>query len=82
MEYHFEDIDFSIENNKFDFENRIIKPKLLKEPNESYLQFDYAIDLAKQIDLNKTNYIIVNGSFIFGDLIEQCLLKKIYMQNH
>jgi hypothetical protein len=66
--------DFSMESFAMDELNdtRYIKPPRGKERKESFLKYDHAVNLAKDLtpEFGGVNYVIVNGSFIFGDFIE------------
>jgi len=74
----FEGLEFSDLSIADNFDTRYIKPKLDKEIELKNLKFQYAVDLAKQITLDKNERIfaIVNGSFIFGDFLEALLVSK------
>ena len=60
------EIDFEL-----DFETRYIKPPKSKEITEINLKYANAEKLAKDIKINSGSryFVIVNGSFIFGDFI-------------
>ena len=54
-----------------------LQPKIQTENElDEFVTFKYAIDFAKQIDLSKRTFAIVNGSFIFGDFIEALLIEN------
>jgi hypothetical protein len=61
-------------------ESRYIKPRLKKEISERRLKYKYAEDLAKDIEISEDAryFVILNGSFIFGDFIEALLVEKNY----
>lgn len=63
--------DFEIDIEK-EFKTRYFKPALTKEISESYLKFSDAKMLSKHLKLSecKRYFVILNGSFIFGDFIE------------
>lgn len=60
------------------FKTRYIQPPLQKEVKEENLKYAYARDLAKRINLDGQSryFVVVNGSFYFGDFIEALLLEK------
>lgn len=59
-------------------ETRYIKPPLSIDIKEKFVKYSYAEKLAKDITLkeNERIYAIVNGSFVFGDLIEALAVTK------
>ena len=75
--------DFNTDINA-NFETRIIKPPKTKELQERYLQYDYAENLATDIDLkeNMRYFAFINGSFYFGDFIEALIIKKNLKVKH
>lgn len=62
----------------FDFETRYIKPPKTKEISEFNLKYSEAKKLAQNIKLNKKSryFVLINGSFIFGDFIEALILSN------
>lgn len=71
----FSDIEINL---SFDFESRYIKPPRTKEIKPSMIKYAYADKLAKDISLVKCceYHVVVNGSFIFGDLIESIVVNN------
>jgi hypothetical protein len=72
------DLDF---DNDFNLESRIIKPPLYKETKEYNLKYKYAQEIVENLGNLKEKdryYVIVDGSFIFGDLIESLIIDKKY----
>jgi len=65
----FSDIEIDID---LDFETRYLKPPKSKEISDIQTKYDNALKLAKDIKKLKDNryFVVVNGSFIFGDFIE------------
>lgn len=65
----FELAEFEISS---EFETRYIKPKLPIELPESAMKYENAEQLAKDVPIDKgtRHYVLINGSFIFGDYIE------------
>ena len=61
-------------------ETRYIKPRLKKEISERRLKYKYAEDLAREIEITEDAryFVMLNGSFIFGDFIEALLVEKNY----
>lgn len=70
-------MDFEVDLEK-DFETRYCKPPTTKDVPYNALKFSNATKLAKEIKIEKDsrNYVIVDGSFIFGDFIEALLVEK------
>jgi len=66
--------NFSIDKPKINtnFETRYIKPPYTPERSEIYAKYKYAEDLAKNVIIanGQRTFAIIDGSFIFGDLIE------------
>ena len=62
------------------FETRYIKPPLSIERSESYYKYDNALKLARDLTIKKNDryFVILNGSFIFGDFIEALITEKNY----
>ena len=58
------------------FDNRYCKPPKSKELPERRLKYAIAKDLALGIDLSERTYVIVNGTFVFGDFIEALIIEK------
>lgn len=56
--------------------SRYIKPKSDKELTYNKLKFKKAVDLAKNLDFKALDraFVVVDGSFIFGDFIEAFIL--------
>jgi len=83
IDFDFEGIEFdyfdSIEENLI--ETRYIKPKLLKPFNENAIKYAYAKDLANDICIEKNSryFVLLNGSFIFGDFIEAIIKKNNWL---
>ena len=69
------EVDFEVE-----FESRYIKPPKTKEITEHNLKYANAEKLAKDINITTDSryFVIVNGSFIFGDFIEALIIEKGY----
>ena len=69
------EVDFEVE-----FESRYIKPPKTKEIAEHNLKYANAEKLAKDINITTDSryFVIVNGSFIFGDFIEALIIEKHY----
>ena len=83
------DFDFEIDFEDFsdeeididlDFETRYIKPPLSVEIPEHNLKYANAEKLAQDLEMERGGryYVVVNGSFIFGDFIEALLVEKQY----
>lgn len=55
-----------------EFTSRYIKPKDPPHTEEKYLKYDYAEKLVNEIELHRNcrYFVIVNGTFYFGDYIE------------
>ena len=69
--------DFSFSDTNWEIESRYLQPKIKTEDEQDeFVNYKYAEDLAKNIDLNKKTFAIVNGSFIFGDFIEALLIEN------
>lgn len=70
-------MDFEVDLEK-DFETRYCNPPTTKDVPYNALKFSNAQKLAKEIKIVKDsrNYVIVDGSFIFGDFIEALLVEK------
>lgn len=68
------DLDLGLDNK---FESRYLKPKKYKELTEKQMKYEYAQELANDIIITKgsRHFVIVNGSFIFGDLFEALIVK-------
>jgi hypothetical protein len=69
--------DFEIDA-ELDFETRYIKPPKTKEIEEINLKYADAKKLAKdiQIKLNNRYFVVINGSFYFGDFIEALIVEN------
>ena len=59
-----------------EFTNRYIKPPISNEIPESLLKYSDALKLAKELKISRLDryFIIINGSFIFGDFIEALIV--------
>lgn len=70
-------IDIKINSN---FSTRYISPPQAMEINESYLKYQNAEKLAKDIEINKglRYFVIIDGTFYFGDFIEALIVKNNY----
>jgi len=71
--------DFSIDLDILnEFNNRYVKPPIAKEIKEKQVAYSHAKDLSKIVDLseNSRTFCTVNGSFIFGDLIEAIIAER------
>lgn len=70
-------MDFEIDLEK-DFETRYCKPPTTKDIPDHALKYSNAKKLAIDLEIKKgsRNYVIVDGSFIFGDFIEALLVEK------
>lgn len=67
------EIDFDSDTT---FETRYIKPPRTKQIAEKNLKYSNAEKLAKDIVIEKGSryFVVINGSFIFGDLIEAIIV--------
>lgn len=56
-------------------DSRYVKPRICRDVPANRLRFKNAVDLAKEINFNQHSryYVIVDGTFIFGDFIEAFL---------
>jgi hypothetical protein len=72
--------DFTLE--PMDIESRYIKPKIHRDIPEKQLLYEYAEELAKDIDLENRTYCILSGSFIFGDFIEALIYEHDLMVDY
>lgn len=79
------DFNFDVDLKNFDltvktraFQTRYINPPKSKDIPEHKLKYDYAADLARDIVVSKTGrvFVILAGSFIFGDFIEALCVEK------
>jgi hypothetical protein len=91
LNIEFDELDFNFEFdvNNFDLDNiinisenelRYIKPPLTNIKSK-YIKYQYAEDLAKvtKLQQNERLYVIVDGTFIFGDYLEAlAVTKNIY----
>lgn len=57
------------------FETRYIKPPKAKKISR-LIKYKYAEDLANEVDLDARTFVVVNGTFIFGDFIEALVFKR------
>ena len=74
--------DFKLtDSKKVQIKNRFIKPPRMKEIPEKFLKYEYAEELANEIDIQKGDrfFVALNGTFIFGDFIEALIVEKNYM---
>jgi len=64
--------DFDSFDDDFEFETRYIQPNAPQHIEEHFLKYDRAEKLAAEIKLSKNcrYFVIVNGTFYFGDFIE------------
>lgn len=71
----FSGIEVDLEDN---FETRYIKPPQTKQTSEYFLKYENAEKLAKNIAITPDcrYFVIVNGSFIFGDFIEAIIIEN------
>jgi hypothetical protein len=71
--------DFVVELDKA-FETRICKPPITRDLAEEFLKFAYAEELANNITIetNSRAFVVINGSFYFGDFIEALIIQKNY----
>lgn len=74
--------DFEIEINN-EFQTRYLKPPKTKEIVEENLKYDDAKKLSKNLKLSecKRYFVIVNGSFYFGDFIEAFITDRNLIVN-
>lgn len=77
-ELNFDDFSDIEINLSFDFETRYLKPPRISEIKPSMIKYAYADKLAKDLDIIKNceYHVVVNGSFIFGDLIEAIVVNN------
>lgn len=82
IEYDINDADFSAVEIDFEatFETRYINPPKSKEISEINLKYANAEKLAKEIKIKRNSryFVVVNGSFIFGDFIEALVVENNY----
>ena len=73
----FSDIEIELDDS---FDSRYIKPPKTKQVSDRFLKYSNAEKLAKDIDItpNCRYFVIINGSFIFGDFIEALVIEKNY----
>jgi hypothetical protein len=59
-------------------ESRVVKPPKCREIPDRALIYQYAKDLAENIQIEKDsrNFVITDGTFIFGDLFEALIVKN------
>jgi len=77
FDLNLDDFDLNINiNDKFN--SRYIKPKYCPEISESKLKYKNAQKLADEITLSEAMryYVVVDGTFIFGDLLEAIIVKN------
>jgi hypothetical protein len=72
-------ITIDIKVNK-EFSTRYISPPKPVEINEAYLKYQNAAKLAKDLTIEKESryFVIIDGTFYFGDFIEALLVEKNY----
>jgi len=72
------EIDFETDT---DFETRYIKPPRTKEIPEHRLKYKNAEELAKKLVIEEASryFVIVDGRFIFGDLIEAMVVHNNWL---
>jgi len=78
-EYDFGNFSFNFnkkEKKCFEAKTRYIIPKETPENDESFIKYEKAVPLAIKTDLNKRMFVVVNGSFVFGDYIEALIVEK------
>jgi hypothetical protein len=73
----FGDLELDLE---VSFDTRYIKPPKTKKISEKALKYDRAADLAKAVNVseNERAFVVVNGSFYFGDFIEALIVEHSY----
>ena len=73
-DFDFED-SFEVDSN---FETRYIKPKKIKDRESCHIKYQNAEKLAKDIKISKGEryFVIVDGSFIYGDFIEAFVIEN------
>lgn len=82
FDYNVEDFGEEFEISE-KFENRYVKPPKSKELPTKKLKYEIAESLAKDIDLSQRTFVIVNGTFIFGDFIEALVVEKdLHIKKH
>lgn len=77
FDLNLDDFDLNINiNDKFN--SRYVKPKYCPEISESKLKYKNAQKLADEITLSEAMryYVVVDGTFIFGDLLEAIIVKN------
>lgn len=73
------DFDLNESENPYEYQNRYIEPPAVTNLPEEYLKIEYADQLAEKLDLSqegKRYFVVVNGSFVFGDFIESLAMVK------
>jgi hypothetical protein len=78
MEYEKLNLNFDLgKNPNWELDSRYLQPKIKTEDElDEFVEYKYAEEFAKNIDLSKKTFAIVNGSFIFGDFIEALLIEN------
>jgi len=76
LDFDFDIDDFDTEIGSEDVISNVIKPKLPKKILEKHINYSNAKKLVKKLDLAKRNFCIVDGKFIFGELIEAILIEN------
>jgi hypothetical protein len=73
----FADFELDIDT---EFETRYLKPPRTREVKESMLRYEDAKKLASElvIEPGSRHFVVVNGSFYFGDFIEALLVKNLW----
>jgi hypothetical protein len=64
--------------NGMGIQSRIVKPLKCKEIPDRALKYQYAKDLANDISITKDcrQFVIVDGTFVFGDIFEAIIVKN------
>jgi hypothetical protein len=83
MEIKIKPISVNIKSNK-KFNSRYITPPPCHQIEESFLKYKYAADLAKDVVIDKgvRHFVIIDGTFVFGDFIEALIVEKNYLVKH
>jgi hypothetical protein len=79
LNFEINPLDFSIAlPTQSKYNTRYIKPPIWKEIPEKRLKYSLAEDLAAELDVQKNSraFVICNGSFVAGDLIEALIYKN------
>lgn len=78
------DLNFDLNLDDFDLDfaspekidTRYCKPKRTKSIPDKLVKYEYAEKLAKDVDLHGRTFVVVNGTFIFGDFIEALIVSN------